>query len=640
MIQLLTLSLVLAATGENEAHRPYQVRIVLRMSDNRLLTPLFRDRVQRGLQDGLQAALGPLGSAEVVTRESMLASIRERGEKNERRASLEQTLQLLNSVDDKGLRAALDEYKQLSSLKMHFVLVSMVDDRYEIQARQFDGMTGLASPVVRRELISDRDLVVRTASVLIGLDFGAIGTIAPSLSGSDVTVSLQAGKLGSLLSWVRKGDVFAIAQIRKLHDESLRSVRVPDAVVQALEDPREDILRCRLFHRFEEPLAAGPGVIEYRCIRLGTTQSMLRLRLVDERNRPIGVRRVTVRAAEPGDGPAMDVSTDADGFSRELGPYRNLALVRVMGQGETQLTGQIPVEILSNRTVLLRVGVDARGERAGQLEADRRHLETRIEETLLGVDRLIGELNQVRATGKERDAIVQKARFGLKLLQSDLPSFQEEAARLASLADVPLESVRRKLAVLQAKQAEFVAYLDNLDKVHREEADPKWARLKEKALQARGLENEAQFDQAIALYQEVIKEASGQSGIQEYVKHVEQLKKDWALKDADAHPKARKFIYEVWPHLETANQLKSNADSARQALATMQKVGDRLTPRMLLRANISHANRLAKRLQELLVSRSEDDSLEAQAILDVQKDLDKLTKDAADLSRVNGADKP
>src|SRR5436305_1147134 len=48
------------AALDADAKKPYQVTVVLHIAEHRLLTKDFRDRVEREIRDGLQAALGDL----------------------------------------------------------------------------------------------------------------------------------------------------------------------------------------------------------------------------------------------------------------------------------------------------------------------------------------------------------------------------------------------------------------------------------------------------------------------------------------------------------------------------------------------------------------------------------------------------
>src|SRR5262249_12060824 len=74
-----------------ETDKPYHLQVVLRIAENRLLTPVFRDQVERQLGDSLQAALGDLARVEIVHEHPLLAE-----------------------VETKGLQQALDGYSVLS----------------------------------------------------------------------------------------------------------------------------------------------------------------------------------------------------------------------------------------------------------------------------------------------------------------------------------------------------------------------------------------------------------------------------------------------------------------------------------------------------------------------------------------------
>jgi hypothetical protein len=77
--------------------------------------------------------------------------------------------------------------------------------------------------------------------------------------------------------------------------------------------------------------------------------------------------------------------------------------------------------------------------------------------------------------------------------------------------------------------------------------------------------------------------------------------------------------------MESAADLKANMSQAEESLRTLRAVGDKLTPQVLLRANITHATNLSKRQKELERSRDEEDLQELQTIADVSVELGKLT---------------
>src|SRR3954452_19312560 len=86
--------------AEDELKQRYDVRIVLHVANNRLLTPVFRERLRRELGDGIQAALGDLARVQVLVSHPRLAD-----------------------VLAQGLGRSLDTWKDASGVKTHFVLV-------------------------------------------------------------------------------------------------------------------------------------------------------------------------------------------------------------------------------------------------------------------------------------------------------------------------------------------------------------------------------------------------------------------------------------------------------------------------------------------------------------------------------------
>ena len=106
------------AALDPELKTPYQLKVVLHFADNRLLTPVFCERVERDLRDGLQASFGDLVNVEVTRQDPHLKEVLQNGLKS------------------------LDGWRERSAFKTHFVLIDYSGVHYEIQARQFDGLTG------------------------------------------------------------------------------------------------------------------------------------------------------------------------------------------------------------------------------------------------------------------------------------------------------------------------------------------------------------------------------------------------------------------------------------------------------------------------------------------------------------------
>jgi hypothetical protein len=609
-----------------ELDKPYQLRVVLSMGESREFTRLFRDRVKRGLQDALQAALANLGQVEVVDRDSLEKELQgEEPPRKERRASLERTLNLMDAVNKHGLKDALDNWKEVSETKTHFVLIQSVDGQYEVRARQFDGLTGLAGPLVRQARTADRELVVRTAALLIDQDFGLVGTVAANARGSEVQILLKGGALGPLTPWVARGQVFAVVQIKQ-GSGGLRAFRMSDTLLQVREEPKQGVCVCRLLHRYEEPLSAGPAVVGYRCLKLGTTRGKLRIHLVDEKDRSHGVQRIRVTGTDITPGEEAYTSTHSNGFSDSLGPYQHVALLEILGSADEALSGKIPVEILGDRVVVCRVPRNTGAEKSGQLESSKQELLRRIKDSLLATSGLVKDLNEISKNPEAREEALRRARAGLDDLQTDLTTYTQEQARLSQAKAPNLELVGDGLRLLEEKKKRFQEYVTELEDVINKEKDPVRAELRFKAKQARLLEEDAQYQQAIELYEEVVAKGADLPQHKQYADHLEELKNEWEPK-SEKHRQARAFIYETWPKVESAVKLKGRLVEAQAALHACQEAQDRLSPRMLLKANTAHLNRLTNQLETILASTSIDDKEEGKVILEVKEGLVKLTDD-------------
>src|SRR5262249_55115855 len=198
-----------------EPNKPYNLGVVLSFADQRLLTDVFKDQVERELRDSLQAAFGDLVSLEVVHEDPRL-----------------------KEVGENGLQA-LDGWKDVSDVKTHFVLIDFVNGQYEVQARQYDGLTGQASPVVNRDRTPDRQFVARTAALLLGRDLGAVATVTEKADGNKVKVTLKGSGLGVPLDrLIKKDDVLTLVRIEQA-GAGLRAARVPFALLQVSEEPKD-----------------------------------------------------------------------------------------------------------------------------------------------------------------------------------------------------------------------------------------------------------------------------------------------------------------------------------------------------------------------------------------------------------------
>jgi tetratricopeptide (TPR) repeat protein len=602
-----------SAQLDPETDSPYLLQIVVRVPDHPPFTPVFKDQVKRELRDSLRAAFADMVRVEVLDSHP-----------------------LLQEIENKGLQPALEGWKEVSAGKIHFVLIDFKEGQYEILAGQHDGLTGLASPVSRRAGTSDRQFVARTAALLIDRDFGIVGTLETNARGPEVKVSLKAGGLGIPLDkWVKKGDVFALAQIKKVGGGQ-RSDRMPWALLKVVEEPKDGVCPCYIYSRYsygreKEPLEKAPGVLGYRCLKLGTTTAPLHLRLVNAKNMtPLAGQGIAVSSGDFSAKPKEERSTQADGSIQTREAFSNIAFVKVL-DGGGEVRAQIPVEILDDRTVICPVAFDRQSETQGQFERNRKRVRDRVYESHQVYGELIQELNRL-IEARSGPAALEAGQRGLKTMDADLANYSEELTGLKKgLQELPkgagtrpdLSEIEQRLAELKTRRQELQTFVDSLNKALAEANSPEKQRLRAQIEQARLLENDGDFEKAIQLYEGILQTEGSQSSIADRLK---KLKQRWQVKD-ERHGRARAFIYGAWPQYTKASQMKEHMEEARRAFQVCHETGDSLSPIKLLKANIAHTAQLNKESEGLEPEKSEDDRTKFQIIADVADDLKKLTEE-------------
>jgi vacuolar-type H+-ATPase subunit D/Vma8 len=599
------------AALEPETNEPYSLQIVLQVAPHRTLTPAFRTQLARELRDGLQIAFGDLARVELVNDHP-----------------------LLKEIEARGLQAVLDGWKEVSPRKTHFVRIDFADDRYQIEAGQHDGLTGLAGPV-RRAATADRALVGKTAALLVERDFGLVGTLPPKSQGTEVNVVLKGSGLGVPLDrWLRKDEVFALARIVKVGDR-LESERVPWALLRIRAEPKGNTCRCQLLHRYRHPLAEGPNLVGYRCLKLGTTQAPLNLRFVDEQTlTPRSGLRVEVSrdGFGPKDAVHQEGTTNPDGtlpLRRDDNRYAHVAFVRVSVGGS--VIAQMPVEILDDRPVVCRLRVDARAEAWGELEQQRKRWLGRLNEVLLVQENLRQELGELIRKGAHAQAR-ERAAAGLKALEESLASLAGEAGQLQAAArelgperPLSLAEGQRRLDAIRVWEANLRDSIASLDQVLKEKSDPKQKEFLALVEQARRLEDRAEYDEAIRTYQRALAVVASPK-VQD---RLNRLQAQWKPKN-EAHARARDFIYLAWPRLDSARKLKEHLADARAALQTCRAAADPLAPEKLLLAGIAHADRLQKEFEALRSQNDEDARNRIKTIEEVAGELEQFLKEVND----------
>jgi hypothetical protein len=583
-----------------DAKKPYQLQIVLHIGANRVFTPLFQEQLQRDVQNQLKIAFGDLAQVEVT-----------------------RSHRLLGDIESKGLDAALEGFDALSDRTTFFVLLDYVAGTYQVQTRFHDGNTGQAGALTSRLRINDRAAVAASLAQAIEASFSPVGVV--TAAGQDATLKLRGGELGVPLDrWVKPGQVFAVSRISEQGGRR-QAARLEWALLEVAEPPVKGVCRCRYRHRYQEDtLTESPGVLGYRALRLPTVTGPLKLQLLDDAAQPLDGVRVRVR--QTADAKPEELITNRDGLATTRANYAHLALVQVLSGDAVR--AQFPVELIEGRTVVARVKIQTDRESLAPLEVRRDAWLRRVYENVrMSSERtldLSGQLNQ------SLQAALESGRKSLPALEEEIKYLDREADDLNRLARekklaYDLREGRQQIDELRKKAKELQAFVARLDAVLKDAgSDEKTLGLAKRVERAQLLEAEAEFEQAIRLYDQVVQASPEQAKIKA---HLDRLRKQWETKD-DPHKEARKFLYETWPTLDVAG-LQANMKQAEEALAACRAAGDKLTPQKLMRANVAHKVSLQKQLETLKRRDNEDSRNKAKAITQVSERLLRLHTEAA-----------
>jgi tetratricopeptide (TPR) repeat protein len=583
----------------------------------------------------LQTGLGSLGTVEIID----LAEL-----------TKDKWEPLWQQFDDKGF-TALDAPRDLTGAKTHFLRIEYRDGAFRLETRQYDGFTGLSTPVVRVQAVRSPDQVGRVAGILLERDFGTVGTVewAPGRdeTAQEVKVLLRSSGLGPLAGVVQAGDIFAVAAIRKTNRPAPALVRTATGKVVApppgtvpppglTGTPRDftylrvlDLgaggsARCSVLTRYQTALPKTGGVIGYRCMKLGTVKAPVALRLVSAEGKVYGTASaVTVRASDTtfpkpdvqdlkgkDDGCTFDPGTKQFNTQRPLANVACVTVWRVPTEAK-----QYPVPILNGEPISIPFDNDPAKEERAAFEravistaaavADARLAQTVCFET---VAKLIDGQKNGEALSHARNG-AEAAEAADNRLNDELTHLREEATRVqkAESIDALLTKIDQNLAALRQHNAKLRTHIKTIEAVVKSENDPAAAArdVQAQALNARikVLLSGGDVDQALAAYDQLVALLPDDADVKA---RRAALAAEWKVKD-DAHQKARDFLLRTWPAVATVPDFKDSLQQLRSAVEVCKKNGDKWTARRLLTTVFSAAGAKLNELEAVLDPASEAD---------------------------------
>lgn len=592
-----------AAQIDYEARTRQRWQVILKVEPHPLLSNAFREQLRRDIMAALQPAFSSLGTVEVI---DLAAVPRDKWDA------------LWSDFDGKGF-AALDAQRDLSGVKTHFLTLAYRDGQYHLESRQYDGFAGLASPVVRKENVRAPELVGRVAGLMLNRDLGLTGSFDVVLAKNvdEVKVVVRGGQLGPIDRLVKVGDVFRIARILKTsrpgpppvysatgkREKPAPGTVPPPALVgvqldstrytllQVKEVGKDGTLRCAILSRYQNPVVPAANALGYRCMKLGTIESPLAVRLVSRHSdsqKSSGA--ISVSATERG----FDAKADArDTLQFKEGVYRsgrdlkNIACVTVSLGPSFKKT--FPVPVLGAEPVALEFEVDPKEEERAEHLRSLQAAATRV------ADARNSQMICFDATSKlvqkEKNALaLERAKGGLMAADAADKQLTDEVARLKEFSDLTpaasrlITKIESNLSALRTDNAQLKKFVGTLAAVVEREDNPALTLVDALTEQIRIQLGSGEVEQAIGTYNYLIRvceQAKLDDPKNQAIAARDKLKAEWTPKD-DAHKTAREYLLKTWPTLGTIPEIQGSLKRIDAEVKVCMDRKDRYTLRKLL----------------------------------------------------------
>jgi tetratricopeptide (TPR) repeat protein len=598
LVPLALLGLPAAAGAQQpdpELKSPYLWRVVVQTKPHPLLTPAFRDQIKRDLLAALQPGLGIFGTVEVIDLNEL---------------PRDQWEVLWTNFDQKGFAALdTDPARDLTGTKTHVVRVEVRDGVFHLESRQYDGFSGLATPIVRKQSTRAPELVGRYAGLMVDRDFGLAGTVEPITGKPDeAVIRIRGGLIGPPERLVKVGDVFMVSQVRRTTRQAPKQARTatgrliesapgstpppaftadgrPFTLLRVTDPPKDGAVRCKVLTRWQTPFPTSATVAGYRCLKLATVEAPLALRLVGTDGR--STSNVNVRATD------ADFTTKAeardnldlrDGLFRSSHGLSGVACVTITVGARSD---RFPVPVMGTEPVTLRFELDPKAEEKAAFElacfsAARRAADARVAQVACfeAVAKLIAARNNTEALARAK-AGHEAANEADKGLSEELTHLKEQLGKSPGAGPV-LDSVGGQLARLRQGNEQLQGSVRELESTLAKEKNPAVAGVQ---LQAEGLNTRiglllarGDVDEAINAYDQLVSLRPDDAAVKD---RREKLKAEWKPK-SDEHAKARDYLLRAWPALGTIQDFKESLGTLRNAVETCEKAGDKYAFRKLL----------------------------------------------------------
>src|SRR5439155_21672358 len=181
----------------------------------------------------------------------------------------------------------------------------------------------------------------------------------------------------------------------------------------------------------DQLLTDRPAIAGYRCIKLPTKTAPLRLRLVNQNTGDFLNLKVQVSTNPDFKGELVEGAAVQGLFDPKVA-FTNVAYVKI-SSGGADLTGAIPVPLVDDRTVVLRMVDNPKAIQQGEVESQKQHWLRRYVEALALAEHRLSQFNDV-LTPKTLERALKLGREGLEAMAADMNSLATKRGDIAERA--------------------------------------------------------------------------------------------------------------------------------------------------------------------------------------------------------------
>ena len=599
MTAALLLSLLLPAAVAGE---PYALRVQLAFADDPIFTRFYMESTARGVRDQLAGYFGPLAKvdveqgAQLVWGENLLSDRAEaaKGGAPGNSAGKESSSSPVGPLDKLALQPA--DFARFGVVDKRFLFeIRFHNGLYQLVWRQVDGAVQYVGPL-RSQATPDRHWLVKAICLTVRDDFAPTAVVEPQADGREVRLTFRgANAAGRLNPWLKPGSVLQPLWVVRQKDGGTSREPIPNTLL--LLD-NKDATRATTVSARAYPWQRTARIIGFEAIWLPACAGRIRLKLVDATDgSPVLDAAVSASGqsfAATGDRDRLP-DPDRDGIVTSPQAFDRVAYLTI----KAGATYQVPLPITDAWCDLtLKVQRDPRLRekndwlrRLRYVAQDVQVLTSVLDAQVRQVNALNSEkryeeaLRQTKTTGETVRPLLTEARQGAGELRREAKAIDLENSAMLGWVDQQLGEVGTRAAALDTLAGDLSKTIDDINSQNL---------AKVSVAQAGQCEAACDFDQALALFEQALRQWPDQPDTK---RHYEQLKESWRVKD-DEHAAARQFVRDRWTKADI-KELGALLPEMKRHFAVFKRHDDKLATRLFLKCNGEHLRNLGDLVQML-----------------------------------------